>query len=188
MQPSDFVQFRQMIALTAEQYGKTMSPELIRFYFDGLNHLPLEAVRSALNRHVRNTDTGQFMPKIADIIRACEGGGDDAAFRALNTLNNAFSIGAWASVRFTDPVIALVVHDMGGWQALCERNAEEWTNFGSKEFLRRYRAYRDSPALPHIPDVFIGRIDAQNSASGYAEQSEPVTIGEARRKRLQDHG
>lgn len=185
MNSADFDTFSEMISLTGEQYGKAMSPALVRFYFDGLSHMPIEAVSGALNRHIRNTDTGQYMPKIADIIRACEGGGDAVALQALNTLNGAFSVGAYESVSFVDPIIALVVLDMGGWQALCERDAEEWANFGGKEFLRRYRAYRERPSLPDAPGVLIGRFGGQNAANGYRVEQEPVLIGERPKKRLQ---
>ena len=181
----DFENFVRMMSLAAEQYGKQMSPDLIALYFDSLKDLPIEAVRSAVSRHLRNPDVGQFMPKIADIIRACEGGGEDAAFQALNTLNGAFRVGAWESVSFIDPIITLVVTDMGGWQAMCERDAEEWTNFGSREFVKRYRAYRERPTLPQAPKVLIGRIEGQNNSMGYQLEHKPVLIGD-RTKALPD--
>ena len=176
MTPADAQSFSRMMVLVAEQYGKAMSPDLIAFYFDGLAHLPIETVRAALNKHVRNTDTGQFMPKVADVIRACEGKSEDVAYAALVELQGAFSsVGAWGSVEFTDPITRAVVRDMGGWPELCGRDAEEWAQFGSKDFMRRYRILKeraDVDAPTYLPGLF------ERNPNGTMEK--PVVIGKPR--------
>ncbi len=157
MEKNDFAPFSQMMALTAEQYGRPMSPELIRFYFDGLAHIPVDAVRAALNAHVRNTEVGQFMPKIADLIRTIEGTGEDAAYTALAQVNADFS-----GARCDDPIALAVVRDMGGWRAIGQRDAEEWQSFGSKDFVKRYRSYKargDANAPGYLPGYFEKRIE-----------------------------
>lgn len=174
MTAADFEPFRKMMALVAEQYGKSMSPDLIRLYFDGLSHLPLDTVRGALNKHIRNTDTGQFMPKVSDVIRSCEGRSEDVAYAALVEVQGAFSsVGAWGSVEFSDPITRAVVRDMGGWPELCGRDADGWAQFGSKDFMRRYRIYKeraDFDAPAYLPGLY------ERNPSGTKEQ--PVRIGE----------
>lgn len=134
MDRADFEPFRKMMTLVAEQYAKPMSPDLIRLYFDGLAHLPLDAIRTGLNKHLRNTDTGQFMPKIADVIRACSK--DSKEERALI---------AWEKVRskapYDDPAIDATIESMGGWRAIGQRQEAEWLTFGAQEFMRRYEIY-----------------------------------------------
>ena len=76
MKPTDFNAFSETISLVAEQYGKPMSPNLLQLYFDSLADQPLEDVRRALAAHVRDTAAGQFMPKIADVLRICENFGE----------------------------------------------------------------------------------------------------------------
>lgn len=173
MKPNDLEPFSAMLTLVAEQYGKSVSPDLIGLYFDGLSHLPIESVRAAFNKHLRNTDNGQFMPKVADIIRACEGRTEDAAYAALVELQGAFSsVGAWGSVEFADPITMAVVRDMGGWPELCARDSQEWANFGSKDFVKRYRIYKergDSNAPGYLPGYF------ERSPQGTGEK--PVLIG-----------
>lgn len=158
MDKAEFDTFARMLSLTAQQYGKSLSPELIRFYFDGLSHLPLDTVRAALNKHIRNTDTGQFMPKIADVIRACEGKSEDAAYAALIELQAAMSTpGTYCSVAFEDRITMAVVRDMGGWPALGARDADEWAQFGAKDFIKRYRIYKErgcENAPEYLPGVF----------------------------------
>ncbi len=162
-----------MMRLVSEQYGKPMSPELIRLYFDALSHLSIEAVSAALNKHVRNTDTGQFMPKIADIIRACEGRSEDVAYAALIEMQNAMQRhGTYVSVKFSDPIIMAVVRDMGGWPALGQWDAEEWMQFGSKDFVKRYRIYKER-GMWDAPEYLCGVFESH--PNGTFEK--PVLIG-----------
>lgn len=154
MNHNDRAAFAAMLTLIAEQYGKPMSPDLIGLYFVGLSKMPIEAVRSALTAHVRNTEIGQFMPKIADIIRAIEGTSEEAAYRALALVNAHFRGGATGEL---DAVGLAVVRDMGGWHALGMRQEEEWQNFGSKDFLKRYQVYKardDANAAGYLPGYF----------------------------------
>lgn len=181
MTRSDFEPFTAMLELLAEQYNRTLSPGLLRLYFDGLQHLDLDTVRGALNVHVRNTEVGQFWPKIADIERAAGGGADEQAFRALAELQDGFrTAGAWRSVVFADPIVARVVQDMGGWPELCSRDSEEWHNFGSKDFVRRYRAYRERglPAGVAVDTKLLGNFDRVNLALG-APADDAIVIGTA---------
>ena len=155
MKPSDLEPFGKMLALVAEQYGKLVSPELIRFYFDGLMRLTLEQVRSALNAHVRNTDIGQFMPKIADLIRAIEGDSEAAAYAALALVNANFNGSGLRGE--LDSVALAVVRDLGGWHAIGQRKAEEWQSFGAKDFVKRYCLYKargDANAPGYLPGYF----------------------------------
>ena len=155
MEKADFAPFSKMLALTAEQYGKAMSPELTRFYFDGLAHLTLAQVRAALNAHVRNTDVGQFMPKIADLIRHVSGTAEQNAYAMLALVNANFN-GSGLKGQL-DPVAKAVIRDMGGWHAIGQRNAEEWQSFGCKDFVQRYQIYAaraDANAPGYLPGYF----------------------------------
>jgi len=129
MTRADFEPFSKMLTLCAEQYGREMSPALVRFYFDGLSHLKIEHIRFALNRHVRDAAVGQFMPKIADIIRQTE---RDLAAQALDALT---------AMSRDDPITNAVIESMGGWRAYGMMDEHRWHSFGEREFLRRYEIY-----------------------------------------------
>lgn len=155
MTNDDRAAFGAMLTLCAEQYGKPMSPELIAFYFDGLAHMPLAAVRAALNAHVRNTEIGQFMPKIADLVRAIEGTTEQDAYSMLALVNANFN-GSGLKGEL-DPIARAVVRDMGGWRAIGLRQTEEWQSFGCKDFLKRYAIYKardDANAPGYLPGYF----------------------------------
>lgn len=173
MTPEDAEKFSEMLKLVAEQYGKPMSPDLIVLYFDGLSHLPIDVVREAFAKHLRNTETGQFMPKIADIIRACDGRIEDQAYAALVELQDAMQRhGTYASVEFADKITMAVVRDMGGWPALGQRDADDWARFGAKDFQKRYRIYKERGevnAPQYLPGIF------ESNPHGTFEK--PVLIG-----------
>lgn len=181
MQKNELEPFAAMLRLVAEQYGKTLSPELVRLYFDGLSHLPLEAVRAAMNAHLRNPDSGQFMPKIADLIRALGGSTLDAAQLAWTRVMDAVAlVGTYESVCFDDAVTQRVIADMGGWIALGAVSERELP-FRQREFESRYRAYRARSEAPEHPAVLPGILDRDNWANGYATSQEPRLIGDQAR-------
>lgn len=141
MTNEDRAPFAAMLTLIAEQYGKPMSPELIGLYFDALADLSLADVRRALTAHVRNTDIGQFMPKVADIARALEGNSESAAYTQFALVSAGFTgSGAQGEI---DEIALQVVSDMGGWRAIGMRDSEEWQSFGLKDFVKRYQIYKD---------------------------------------------
>lgn len=178
MTGADFEPFRRMLALVAEQYGKPMSPDLIRLYFDALRHYELQAVRVALNAHVGNPDVGQFMPKVADIVRALDGTNADSALLAWAKVEQAVKhVGSYSTVVFDEPIIHAIIADMGGWIDLCATQDKEWP-FKGNEFVRRYRGYREKVAALQYPKLLHGRFDLENLAKGYSAQS-PVLVGDA---------
>jgi hypothetical protein len=155
MKNDDRAAFAEMLQLVAEQYGKPMSPDLIGLYFNGLRHLSLEEVKAALDSHVKNTEIGQFMPKIADLIRAVEGTTEQAAYAQLALVNSNFN---GSSAQGTlDPIALAVVRDMGGWHAIGQRQEAEWQSFGCKDFLKRYAIYAargDANSPGYLPGYF----------------------------------
>lgn len=166
-----------MVAL-AEYYNREISEGLIGMYWQGLEHYDLAAIREALNRHMQNPDSGQFMPKIADISKMLGGSTQDAALRAWAKVDQAVRrVGTYADVAFDDPIIHRVLHDMGGWIALGTRSEDEWP-FVAKEFENRYRGYRIQGGVKDYPTVLIGIAGAHNRKGGHETQP-PMLIGDA---------
>lgn len=69
--------FIAMMQGVAAYYDRKLALDTIGIYWRGLADLPFDAVRAALDAHVQDPQSGQFMPKIADIRRAIESGRDD---------------------------------------------------------------------------------------------------------------
>jgi len=177
MQQADFDNFVVVLDATASMYGKKLPHPVIMLWWEALQAYDLAAVRAGLNRHVQNPDTGQFMPKPADVVRMLAGTTQDGALAAWAKTDRALrSIGPYQSVVFDDPIIHAVIADMGGWVALGNKTERDWP-FIAREFENRYRAYRTAGQLDAYPPVLVGIAQAQNESQGLPA-SAPVLIGD----------
>lgn len=178
MRQDDFDRFAAMLAVVAEYCGKALSPGVISLYWQGLQDLDIDAVRQALNAHVQNPDTGQYMPKIADIRRMLGGTTRDAALMAWNKVCEAVGrAGSYRSVCFDDPIINRVLLDIGGWPELCAKPADEMP-FVERNFCDRYRAYRTQGGVAGHPAYLVGLCEAMNAQAGHRSEP-PMLIGDA---------
>ena len=135
-------------------------------------------MRDALGRHLRNTDTGQFMPKIADIIKMLQGSSLDSALNAWAKVDRALrQVGPYETVVFDDPLIHRVLHDMGGWMMLGQKTDDEWP-FVAREFEQRYRGFKSRNERFEYPAKLIGVSEAHNSKEGH-KTAQPMLIGDA---------
>lgn len=167
--------FTALMTGVAELYGKVMSPQLISIYWEGLKEYDFDAVKEALNLHVRNPDTGQFMPKIADVVKFAEGSTLTQAFQAWQKVMQAMhSIGTYQSVVFDDPLIHAVIADMGGWQPLGMVQDDDLP-FKAREFEKRYQAYKIRPPQ-NYPRKLVGVFEQTNNTNGFQIEP-PVLIG-----------
>lgn len=182
MNEGDFDGFTSMIRSVAAHVSAgrnqiELSAQQIAFYFEGLRHYDLDAIRSALNIHVRNPDVGSFMPKIADIVRALEGSNLDAATRAWSlVLEGMRRAGQYQSIAFDDPTINRVIMEMGGWPSLFVLEKE--APFRQKEFENRYRGWRTRGGPSEWPAYLPGIAEASNRANGYKKEEGIVLVGD----------
>lgn len=178
MQQADFDDFSAMLTVVADYCSKQLSPGVISLYWQGLQDLDIAAVRQALNAHVQNPDTGQFMPKIADIRRMLGGTTRDAALMAWNKVQEAVGrAGSYRSVCFDDPIINRCLLDMGGWPELCAKSMDELP-FVERNFCDRYRAYKTHGGSPGHPSYLVGLCEAANAQKGFKIEP-PMLVGDA---------
>ena len=148
-----------------------------------MQRFDLVAVRDALGRHCMNPDSGQWLPKPADVVKLLEGGTLDAAQIAWSKVQRAIeSVGTYQSVVFDDAAIHLALTDMGGWILLGQVKLDELP-FKQKEFENRYRAYRLRGAPESYPKMLPGIVARDNGAKGYVPP-EPVLFGNPERAAL----
>lgn len=177
---SDQKPFFALLADVYAFYRANFSDFAGRVWWIAMQPYDLLAVQDALGRHSVNPDTGQYLPKPADVVRMLLGSTQDSALVAWVKVDRAVrQVGTYQSVVFDDPLIHRVLHDMGGWQGLGRKTDDEWP-FVAKEFENRYRGYRTRSERPEYPPVLIGIAEAQNSEAG-RESQPPVLIGRAER-------
>lgn len=167
MNQSDRKQFFKAMTALADYYGKALSEGSMGLYWQGLQGYEIDQVERSIGIHLQNPDTGQWMPKIADIVRMIEGTTQDAAAMAWAKVMRAVgAVGQYDSLAFDDPVIHLTLTDLGGWPSLCQTTEDELP-FIAKRFENTYRAYRRrANDIPAHPRYLVGVAELQNSASG----------------------
>jgi hypothetical protein len=178
----DFDQFQATLTVIADYHGKSLSEGVQMLYWRGLEQYDLAAVENALWEHSRNPDTGQYMPKIADVVRHLQGRTLDQASIAWSKVDTAVrQVGTYADVVFDDPLIHRVIADMGGWFRFGQKTDDEWP-FTANEFRTRHQGYRIRGDVPPYPRVLIGIINAHNASEGF-KTNPPVLIGNDLRAR-----
>ena len=169
MQNEDKAKFLMLMTAITELHQKKLSKQLLDIYWNALKHFEFKDVQLAMNRLILDPDVGQFMPKPADIARYIDG---DSETRALNAWGKVMcavrQVGAWDSVIFDDPIIHIVLTEMGGWVSLCRKQESE-LSFIFKEFEKRYRKCLIKRPTAY-PERLRGKLE-QNSASGSCYQS-----------------
>lgn len=172
--------FVTLLTGLASYYDRELSIGAIDVYWNALREFDLEAVSKAISNHAKNPDSGQWMPKVADIVRMVQGRTADQASLAWSKVDSALRrVGPYADVVFDDPVIHRVMADMGGWLQLMGKTDEDWP-FVAKEFENRYRGYRMRNEIPEYPPVLIGIANAHNGKEGMRTMP-PVLIGNQER-------
>ena len=178
MQTNDIPQFIQMLHNLCEMYGKPrMSDEVAMLHFGALQDYSLEDVRKGFFAALRNPDSGQFMPRPADVIREISGSSDTRAAMAWAKVREAICrVGHMPSIAFDDAIIHAVIADMGGWVKLALITNDELP-FRERDFLRIYRGYIGRP-LGDYPRYLPGMAETDNYAKGYAVEP-PLLLGDA---------
>jgi hypothetical protein len=177
----DFDRFLTILTGVSDYYGKPLSESVQQLYWHGLQQYDIEAVEKALWAHTQNPDSGQFMPKIADVTKMLQGSTQDSALQAWSKVDRAVRcVGTHRSVVFEDPIIHRVIVEMGGWIQFGTKTEEDWP-FVRNEFVNRYRGYRVRSEVPEYPPVLIGIAEASNSKSGHAHVEAPTLIGNSQK-------
>ncbi len=176
MKQSDFERFREGVQGVYSFYGKDVSDFALDVWWNALRAYDLAAVIDSFNRHLMNQDSGQWLPKPADIVKMFGGRTQDRALQAWSKVDREVrSVGTYESVVFADPLIHRVLHEMGGWVGLGMKNEDEWP-FVAKEFENRYRGYAMRSETPEYPPVLIGIAEAHNAQNGQKTEA-PRLIG-----------
>lgn len=167
MTAADRPAFSAALAAVYALYRVEISAAVAEIWWRCLQSYDIAAVSEALGRHAMNPDSGQFLPKPADVVRQLEGGTQDQALIAWHQVLDAMRrIGSYESVAFEDPLINRVLLDLGGWAWFGQQSSAELP-FIEKRFRDAYRAWRNR-GLPadsgpqHLPGV----IEQQNAALG----------------------
>jgi hypothetical protein len=174
---TDMQKFIGMLTGIADYYGRNLREETILLYWEGLKQYDYSAVEKAFWTHTQNPDSGQFMPKIADVAKYLKGRTTDQASQAWSKVDKAMRhVGTYQDVCFDDAIIHRVIEDMGGWILLGMKTQEDWT-FLQNQFENRYRGYVMRDEKPEYQARLIGIGNAHNAQNGFT-LNPPMMIGD----------
>lgn len=170
-------EFTKILGETYSLYGKELQPGVLQIYLHGLDKYSIGELAQALSRCVLDTDTGQFVPKPADIIRQLEGDNQTAAALAWTKAYSAIGrVGPYRDIVFDDALIHRVIEDMGGWVKLCSIDDDQ-APFVENDFIRRYQGYHNRKITPKYLHSLQGIASTENQGDGYMMQN-PVLFGD----------
>jgi hypothetical protein len=183
MREADKPEFSQLIADVYKFYRAEVSTFALSVWWTSMAQYDFAAVREALGRHTMNPDTGQFLPKPADVVKMLAGTTQDTALVAWTMLEKAIrQVGPYQSVCFDDALVNRVVTDMGGWIEF-GKVLEDELPFKRNEFVTRYRAFKMRSERPEYPAKLIGIAESENGAN-LKVIAPPVLIGNQERAAL----
>ncbi len=176
MKASEKQAFAQYMMGIGEIYNQNVSKQKVSLYWQLLSQYVWEDVKTALDAYMLNPDSGQFMPKPADVVKWLSGNTQNQALLAWTKVANAIShVGPYQTVVFDDAKIHVVLADMGGWIKL-ETLTLDAQPFVAKEFQVRYQQYVRQPPTTY-PKKLLGKTEGQNMLHGLPIPN-PVLIGE----------
>lgn len=179
MSPNDKEQFLTLLADVHAFYKQPFSTFAGNVWWESMKPYDFAAVAQAFSRHAVNPDSGQYLPKPADIVKMIGGTSTDAALSAWSKVDRAIrSVGPYETVAFDDPVIHRIISDMGGWVKLASCPSEDDWVFVAKEFQNRYRGFAMRSEVPEYPRKLIGIAEAQNSEQGIQCQPRILLLGD----------
>lgn len=170
MNENDYESFGKLIYGVFGVYTQNANDEIIEIYYRSLREFSIKEISNAFTKHLKNPNSGTFLPKPADIIKIIEGDSKNKSMIAWDKVNNAMNhVTTSYDVVFDDPIIHAAIRDMGGW--LRFRNS---INEFSREkieigFRDRYKNY-----------IEFGLIDYPNILKGddsFVRKEPPVFFG-----------
>lgn len=172
-------EFKDLITSVLAFYRQDVSAFALGVWWAACSPFDIEQVRQALNAHAIDAERGQFAPKPADIVRALQGTRTEQARLAWGKAFDAMQqVGAYQSVTFDDPVIHLVIEDLGGWQKVCRSTMDE-LGYLEHRFCEAYRAHAGRP-LGEYPSRLLGEFECINRHEG-RKVAPPMLVGNPQR-------
>lgn len=142
----DFARFCVSWNAAQAAYNAKAEPQTLALIFKVLARFDLADVETGIARHLSDTETGQFPPKPADVVRHIEGTADAVAALAWADFREATGSGDMPK---NNPALSRVIQRMGGLDRLGDRTPRD-VDFMFEQFKALYLAETRGIGLPAI--------------------------------------
>ncbi len=152
---------KKMLSVTAlaENFGKVLSPELLRMWLKLLEPYPAAQVKRAAMRVILEYEY-KTLPPFATLKKALEASAPSltcaspeiqAAAEWGKLLDDVSARGSWhGAPENMNPVTAYILRGLGGWDAACQWKTEK-LEFIEKQFISRWKEAAENADLLQIP-------------------------------------
>lgn len=166
----DINEFRTLITNVYAHYGQEVSEFTLSVWFEACKNYEFDQISKALSAHAMDPETGQFCPKVADVVKKLSGTPTDRSHMAWSKAYEAITrAGPWKDVVFDDSAIHAVIEGLGGWPKFCSVTMEE-LSYLQHRFCEGYKAFYRNPGYEY-PKVLKGQ---RSSDESYLEKGLPV--------------
>jgi len=168
------IKFKEYLAVLCELHDRTMSKMLTDLYWKVLEPFSDEDCEVVFKEIIYSN---KFFPKPADFTELLRGSKKNQGTLAwIEVLETIKRVGAYQSVKFSNPVIHGVIESMGGWARLAGDMLVDEEKWKQKEFERLYEVISQHQRGKH-PEYLAGICEIQNGANGYEVKPEIILIG-----------
>ena len=162
---SESGEFSRIWNMALETKGKVLSDAAIEMTFEVLRPYALADIKAAVYAHLRDPDEGQYPILPAHITKFISGSSKTNAAIAWNKVVEGIKrVGSHSDIIFDDPIIHVVVRDMGGWVQICGVSNKELP-FKGNEFKTLYEGHLKRGIDSHPPRL-LGTANAENRRLG----------------------
>jgi hypothetical protein len=178
MVETDKPELYRLVSDVHAYYRQPVTEFTLSVWWTACQIFDIEQVRKAFSVHLMTPDGGQFLPKVADVVKVLHGTTTDRAALAWGKVHEAMSaVGAYQDVVFDDPAIHAVIEDLGGWPKVCRSEVKE-LGYLQHRFCEAHRAYTGRGGF-----TFPYRLTGDRSPdSDYAKRGlpppHPVLVGD----------
>lgn len=176
MKASEKERFINAFLTLCSVFEKNPSDVLTAAYYRALEKHDIHDVERSISRAIVEC---KFFPKPVELMELISGKVTDIAEVEAGKVLLAIKYhGGGQSVVFDNATTqAVIVFGLGGWVKMCADLKAADEKWFLKDFVRIYQAYANQGVMHygHLP----GRIEMENSASGYLESIQhPIAIGD----------
>ena len=147
-----------------EYYGKPPKSGALRIYRRALEGIQIEQLYNMFDKHIADPDSGQFIPKVADLVKVSSGTKSGNALAAWDKVYRAISeIGPYSTFTLDDPWAMRCIEEIGGFQRLCELTDDD-LKFKANEFTKLYESHRAQGKPSDYPSKIKGIVELENKS------------------------
>lgn len=164
-------------------YKQDTSDFAVDVWVDALSGYDINDIKQAFKTFTRTNENFRAHPYPADIIKLIDGSSSDKASLAWHKVDKAVrTIGGYESVVFDDPVIHVVIEEIGGWSFLNNQDEESF-KFLANHFKTAYKGYALREELPTYQKHLVGISEQSNREYG-RKIAPPKYVGDIEKARL----